>query len=1051
MFFFKNDSENYEIITDSKNEENKEVNNKDNNKEDKENESSEEELNLTEVEDNKDILNNNNDEKKENEDEKNTKINNNLNEVIEENNLENKENNLENKDNNNNIDKKNDLNENEANNLDSNKEEIQRQRNSSSINDSDDINNNNNINNTYNKDDDINKEQENENNKEIIDNKIDNNNEKLNNNNSSLKNFSEKDNSSQRKNSNSKHHDDQWSYSEENKENSFSSEKDDNINNNENSQRKDNEEINNNNNNNNENNLNENNNIIINPTEKIDIQENNIINNEDNELKNINKEEEKNENKESLKNDNNINNNNNFINKDSIQFPKNDISSIKNNSSNNEQNSEEDLASSFFSKKISENSKNNINNKKADKTELKEEKNEIIYIKDEYYIKYIQLKRKGFRDIVEKNYVEGYNIFSECYELSSKHLMDKIKEIDSLINMSICQYYNGNFMDSLSLLYNSKKIFDTVSLGECHISPRDKIRLGIKLYTYSSMAHLSMNNYDESINDIKTLITLIEKENIFDKKVSLLKEALYILFKVDTLLNIKEEKEIIASINSKYYYNLSDKNLINLSDEKNSEINDMNSNNINEILMNDFLACLKYKNFMIILNSFIENAFLYKNNKNLTGYYFCIFNQYLITYNNEINVSKQEQEDNNINKEDKFKEIKERLFICYKNLLGEETALNIKEKKLNKNIKKFLSEFNGKMECSYEIFSLLENYEKTINQGLYQEKKGKKNIKKLKDDKESPYIAKLCLKYSLSYIRKKKESLIKDKTEESKESIQNIDLLIKEIEILLNKISTYEIDVSLMKMKYINQDIIKNINIFFKKIFHIYYKSLLYKGFHNFQKRTLKTKLTKDSENADKFLSDNYDIIIKGMTLTKINYGSKGHKNYFYSIDSDSDTLNIRVTGSEPYPKKSFNLYKDIRKLTYGPRSQNLIKILKNTNEGDADTRKYLKTPWKFFSFILKNKSLDLYCENEQVDNWFYGFKGFTNEKGVEYKIMSTNKFVLNKIKYRTAIKLKIAVDKGDIKEKKSIALINKIIKEKAFHNISFSKIMILYNKLIKV
>ena len=341
-------------------------------------------------------------------------------------------------------------------------------------------------------------------------------------------------------------------------------------------------------------------------------------------------------------------------------------------------------------------------------------------------IKYIQLKRKGFRDIVEKNYVEGYNIFSECYELSSKHLMDKIKEIDSLINMSICQYYNGNFMDSLSLLYNSKKIFDTVSLGECHISPRDKIRLGIKLYTYSSMAHLSMNNYDESINYIKTLITLIEKENNFDKKVSLLKDALYILFKVDTLLNIKKEKEIIASINSKYYYNLSDKNLINLNEDKNSEINDMNSNNINEIIMNDFLACLKYKNFMIILNSFIENATLYKNNKNLTGYYFCIFNQYLITYNNEINVSKQEQEDNNINKEEKIKEIKERLFICYKNLLGEETALNIKEKKLNKNIKKFLSEFNGKMECSYEIFSLLENYEKTINQGLYQEKKGKK-------------------------------------------------------------------------------------------------------------------------------------------------------------------------------------------------------------------------------------------------------------------------------------------------------------------------------------
>ena len=62
---------------------------------------------------------------------------------------------------------------------------------------------------------------------------------------------------------------------------------------------------------------------------------------------------------------------------------------------------------------------------------------EITYVKDEYYIKYIKLKRKGFKDIVEKNYIQGLSIFSECYELSSKHLKDKIKQIDSLINMSI--------------------------------------------------------------------------------------------------------------------------------------------------------------------------------------------------------------------------------------------------------------------------------------------------------------------------------------------------------------------------------------------------------------------------------------------------------------------------------------------------------------------------------------------------------------------------------------------------------------------------------------
>ena len=47
-------------------------------------------------------------------------------------------------------------------------------------------------------------------------------------------------------------------------------------------------------------------------------------------------------------------------------------------------------------------------------------------------------------------------------------------------------------------------------------------------------------------------------------------------------------------------------------------------------------------------------------------------------------------------------------------------------------------------------------------------------------------------------------------------------------------------------------------------------------------------------------------------------------------------------------------------------------------------------------------------------------------------------------------MKLKKAIDDGEIKEEKSINLVIKLLKEKAFHNISFSKLMLLYNKLIK-
>ena len=1057
--FFHNDSNDYEIISKQKKNESKEDLNNKNQESEKD---SAEELNFTDVDndDNQDDHqndDNDNDKESENQIVKKTKINSNLN----------KTNNNENKDNNNsNNDSDNNLNNNKDNNSELDNEEIESEKKSNSIKSD--------VNNSINKEENEIKEDEGNNNKII------NNNENKENNITSSENSNDQVNplnSPTNKIMKSINYNDGWSYSVENRGTSLAHKKDSNIINNNIDNTKKEEDLN--------NSIDDKNN---NDNKKISNNiENNNINNEDENNKSIDEGEEN--------NDDYLNNNPiyQYTKKNTLKFSKDDISSIKDNiSSNNKEKNSQDELSSFLSKSnsdIKQNNKNeikNINNNNESKEKIKinetkkvEFKNikneskqnnennikntdsiyEIKYVKDEYYIKYIKLKRKGFDNIIEKNYVQGYNNFSECYELSCKYLKDKIKQIDSLINMSICQYYNGNFNDCVSLLNNGKKIFATVSLGESHISPGDKMRLGIKLYTYSSMSNLSVNNYNESINDIKYLINLIEQENDFDKKVSFFKYILYTLFKVETLLNIKNENEIITNINNNFNYNLSDKNLTNLNNTKESENFNNNINNQNERMINDFLACLKHKNYLIILNSFIENASIYKKDKNMTGYYFCIFNQYLITYNNEININKEKPEDN-INKEEQIKDMKERLYICYKNLLGEEISSNLKGKKINKDIEQFLKEFNGKMECSFEIFSLLENYEKTLNKGtqnLYIEKKDTKYLinnkykAKLKDNKESPYIAILCLKYSLNYIRKKKESLMNDKTNESKESIDNINALIKELEILLNKIKKYEIDISAIKKKNINQDIIKNINILLENIVYIYYKSLLYKNFHKLRKKALNTKITENYENIEKFLSDNFDIIRKGMNLTKINYRTKGHKIYFYSIDSDSNTLNIREIGNDPYPNSSYSLIKDVTKITYGIRSKNLIKILKDKNEGDPETRKYIRAPWKFISFILKKKSIDLYCETEQVDNLFYGLKDFfTIDNSLNYKIMSTNKFVLNKMKYRIAIQLKVANDNGDIKEEQSQILIKKLIKEKAFHNISFCKLMLLYNKLIK-
>ena len=47
-------------------------------------------------------------------------------------------------------------------------------------------------------------------------------------------------------------------------------------------------------------------------------------------------------------------------------------------------------------------------------------------------------------------------------------------------------------------------------------------------------------------------------------------------------------------------------------------------------------------------------------------------------------------------------------------------------------------------------------------------------------------------------------------------------------------------------------------------------------------------------------------------------------------------------------------------------------------------------------------------------------------------------------------MKLKSSMNNGEIVGEKNVNLVKKIIKEKAVHNITFTKLILLYNKLVK-
>ena len=149
--------------------------------------------------------------------------------------------------------------------------------------------------------------------------------------------------------------------------------------------------------------------------------------------------------------------------------------------------------------------------------EIKDYKAENLS-KNEYYINYVTLNRQGYEYIKENNYSSALLIFQKCYDISKNYLKDNLKQINSLINISICQYYSGNFSESYSTISKAKKFYDSLYIQNSNISSSQKLQLTIKLFLNSSLANLSVNNYTEAKNDVLFLIIFIRKEKDLEKQ-----------------------------------------------------------------------------------------------------------------------------------------------------------------------------------------------------------------------------------------------------------------------------------------------------------------------------------------------------------------------------------------------------------------------------------------------------------------------------------------------------------------------------------------------------
>ena len=208
-------------------------------------------------------------------------------------------------------------------------------------------------------------------------------------------------------------------------------------------------------------------------------------------------------------------------------------------------------------------------------------------------------------------------------------------------------------------------------------------------------------------------------------------------------------------------------------------------------------------------------------------------------------------------------------------------------------------------------------------------------------------------------------------------------------------INNDEIDISKIKLKFLEPKLINSLKQLFDNLIYIYYKHKLRRGFQKFKKGFLIENANQNDIKIKDFLETNYQKIQNGDKLKKINYTSNGIKIHYYKIENNC--FQQRDKNTDKTASKSYNLKNMVIKVMYGFSSQNIKKKIVS-KDNDSEFNKLINSPWKFISIIIKERTIDLYCEDNQINNWFYGLKNYFNNNNMPYKIISVICFNKNEI-----------------------------------------------------
>lgn len=591
---------------------------------------------------------------------------------------------------------------------------------------------------------------------------------------------------------------------------------------------------------------------------------------------------------------------------------------------NNNSNIELKSNSLFLSSLIFADRKINIEEENIDKL-----KNESLYTENIL---------NGCSNIINHNFEESLNCFRNALFIST-NLNDEYKKYESTCYIGISEYYMGNFNQSLNILepiYKEifKKCFDEKFANDIKL-----LQILIKIGGNLTIVYFSLNKNYEASNVISNIISIIDKEVSPNKQLFILRNLIFILFKVNSLIQDNELESNLYNPN----YDLN-------SNEKKDEYKIIINN-----LMKGFNNYLRDDNIDKWIKSLNKIYCQIEKLNDQKGLIFILFNQEAFQYLKQIEL---EYPSEKIINESKKKLI---------SLIFPKSKKNTNSTN-EKIINEFLNDFKEKMATTHEIYINIFNTENNL-------------FNLVNKNNKTSFFIKLLIKYSIREIRKNIYDLNLQK--------KLIDQLTETLALIDNK----SYDLSNLDLETLDSEISQNLYLMFENLKYIYRKNHIIKYFKKFKKNSIKPKIILDLNPWINFYNKAYNCILDGSNIIKINFSSNGKKEYFYQIDYDNDVLEIfnknDKVGSSP---RKIIEFKKIKKIIFGLKSNNLKKKHKIlTNK-----------PWCYLSIIESKKSLDWEFKNENIcKTWFYGLQNYLILKKNNYKIKSTTGFIIDKLKMK--------------------------------------------------